>query len=205
MWGGSLRVSRGYILSPAVPGPCSWVHSQTVPPGLTTRGLPSATASATHSSLPAPLRLSLDRACGRQRCAVSHRWCPGVTDASQSTEPSHLWWQQGGGICQEREGKREEREYEGLCQGTVAGPPGCWLGVSSTRSSCFFPAGGKGRAREKGGETWCLVSGREMLIVGPREGAPWHLGNPKLRRFHWKGGWGSSEKRDTSEFPVLLR
>lgn len=38
--------------------------------------------------------------------------------------------------------------------------------------------------------------------MGPREGAPWHLGNPKLRRFHWKGCWGSSEKREASEFPM---
>lgn len=34
---------------------------------------------------------------------------------------------------------------------------------------------------------------KEMLMVRPGEG-PWHLGDPVLRRFHWKRGWGSSEK-----------
>lgn len=50
--------------------------------------------------------------------------------------------------------------------------------------------------REKGGreETECLVSGKELLVVGPRVGSPLAPQELPAGRFHWKGGGSSTEK-----------
>lgn len=95
-----------------------------------------------------------------------------MTDASQSTEPSYPWWQQGGGISQEREGKREEREYKGLCQHCGWGHLGvCWE-FSLPHPLAYFPVGGKGRAPREGGRDMVLGEWEGDADCGAQRGSP---------------------------------